>query len=220
MRCSTRASPRRSRKRCSAYPMECEPPPARLADHPQAELHRIDRSSASISMKLAAEDMQAHDDGIGRARAGPCVRRCRCGASARYRVVAGKYAQLPGKSASELQRGSLFRRTCSRSFRDGFVARTEAAKIVVGDGQDADKTADGPDGQSAPPRCDGAADRCRCDGQGRDAPHRRRPDRQSRLLLSSRAVLSEIPLDARAIMNEEPFGPVALINPVRGRRRR
>ncbi len=95
-------------------------------------------------------------------------------------------------------------------FRDGFVERAKAVK--VGNGMEADTqmgpmaSQRGPDGiqaKLADARDKGAklmAGGNRIGNQG---------------FFHEPTVLSEVPLDA-AIMNEEPFGPVALINPMKG----
>lgn len=95
-------------------------------------------------------------------------------------------------------------------FRDGFIERAKAVK--VGNGMDADTqmgpmaSQRGPDGIQA--KLADALDKGAKLGAGGN-----RIGNQG--FFHEPTVLSEVPVDA-TIMNEEPFGPVALINPMKG----
>ncbi|QIG54949.1 NAD-dependent succinate-semialdehyde dehydrogenase [Altererythrobacter sp. BO-6] len=95
-------------------------------------------------------------------------------------------------------------------FRDGFVERAKAVK--VGNGMEADTqmgpmaSQRGPDGIQAK-LADALEKGAKLDAGGN------RIGNQG--FFHEPTVLSEVPLDA-TIMNEEPFGPVALINPMKG----
>jgi succinate-semialdehyde dehydrogenase/glutarate-semialdehyde dehydrogenase len=95
-------------------------------------------------------------------------------------------------------------------FRDGFVERAKAIK--VGNGMDGDTqmgpmaSQRGPDGIQA--KLADALDK----GAKLEAGGNRIGNQG---FFHEPTVLSEVPLDAE-IMNEEPFGPVALINPMKG----
>ena len=92
-------------------------PPARLADHPQIELHRLD-PGRQASDEARRRGHETDDDGAGRPRPGAGVRRCRCRPGAR-RHDAGQISQRrPGlRLADALHRPggdfrSLPRRLC------------------------------------------------------------------------------------------------------------
>lgn len=95
-------------------------------------------------------------------------------------------------------------------FRDGFVERAKAVK--VGNGMDGDTqmgpmaSERGPDGVQA--KLADALDK----GAKLNAGGNRIGNQG---FFHEPTVLSEVPLDA-TIMNEEPFGPVAMINPMKG----
>ncbi|MBO6944131.1 NAD-dependent succinate-semialdehyde dehydrogenase [Altererythrobacter sp.] len=95
-------------------------------------------------------------------------------------------------------------------FRDGFVERAKA--VTVGDGMDADTqmgpmaSQRGPDGIQA--KLADALDK----GAKLETGGNRIGNQG---FFHEPTVLSEVPLGAE-IMNEEPFGPVALINPMKG----
>lgn len=95
-------------------------------------------------------------------------------------------------------------------FRDGFVERAKAVR--VGDGADA-ATQMGPMASARGP--DGIQSKV-ADAVERGAKLSAGGNRVGNQgFFHEPTVLSEVPLDAM-IMNEEPFGPVALINPMKG----
>ena len=189
-RCSTPGCPRKSRRRCSACPTKCQPPPARLADHPQAQLHRLHRGRQAPA-KLAADNMQAHHDGTRRPRPGAGVRRRRRRPGARHRGRPASTA-TPARSASRPTR-FIVQEDVFERFRDGFAER--AAEVKVGDGLD-EGTQMGP---MANPRRPEAMERLIGDARrhGRDAhTGGERIGNQGFFYAADRAQ-SEVPLERR-----------------------
>ncbi len=98
-------------------PDEVSPPPAGLADHPQAQLHRLDRGRQA-PRQARRRRHEAHHDGAGRPRPGAGVRRCRRRPGARDHGGRREVPQRrPGLRLA--RRASSCRRMCTRSSATG-----------------------------------------------------------------------------------------------------
>ena len=179
-------------------------PPARLAGHAQAELHRIG-PGRQASDEARRRQRDADDDGTGRARAGAGVRRLRSGEDARHAGRAQVPQRRPGLRLADAlpcagrdlrgvrRRASPSGRASCRS-ATGSTPRAAWGRWPI---------------RAAPTRSPRWSRMRAASARGcwRAAARRRGSG-----FFFQPTVLADVPLEAKA-MNDEPFGPVALLRP-------